>query len=67
MQERLEELVKRIIQNIDTEKFDERVETYVNYNSKYTVLKPSVKVEVELTCGKIFKFDVSDYFKEDIK
>lgn len=67
MQEGLEELITRVIRNLDVEKLDGRIETYVDYKSNYVVLKPTVKVEIELTCGKVLKIDVSDYFKGVIK
>ena len=67
MQETLEELITRLVKNLDSEKFDKRVESYYDYKSKYVVLKPSVKVEIALTEGKVVKIDVSDYFKEVVK
>ena len=66
-EETLEELVTRVVQNLDVEKLDKRVETYVDFKSKYVVLKPSVKVNVELTDGRKFTIDVTDYFKGVVK
>ena len=63
MQEELRELIANIIQNIDFEKLDSRIDSYVDFKSKYVVLKPSVKVDVELTNGKKFSIDVTDYFE----
>ena len=66
-EETLEELVTRVVQNLDVEKLDKRVETYVDFKSKYVVLKPSVKVNVELTDGRKFTIDVTDYFGGVVK
>lgn len=63
----LEEVVSEIIQNVDVEKLDKRIDTYADYKSKYVVLQPKVKVSVELTNGKKFTIDVTDYFKGVIK
>lgn len=67
MQEDLEELIKRIIRELDENSLDDRIDNYTDYKSKYIILKPTVKVDVELTCGKVIKIDVSDYFKEVIR
>ena len=67
MQEGLEALITKIIQNLDVEKLDSRVDTYTDFKNKYVILKPSVKVEVELTCGKVVKIDVTDYFEGVVK
>lgn len=63
MQEELRGLIANIIQNIDAEKLDSRIDSYADYKSKYVVLKPSVKVDVELTNGKKFTIDITDYFE----
>ena len=63
----LEELVKEAIRDLEEDKIGDRVESYMDYKSKYVVLKPSVKVEIALTGGKVVKMDVSDYFEGDIK
>jgi len=39
----------------------------MDYGTKYTILKPSVKVEIELSCGKVLKFDVTKHFKGVLK
>lgn len=67
MQESLQELITRLIKDLDVERLDGRIERYVDYKSKYTVLKPSVKVEIELTEGKVVTIDVTDYFKGVVK
>lgn len=67
MQESLEELIKRIISSIEIDKLDKRIEDYTDYKSKYVVLKPAVKVTIELTSGKIVKLDVTDYFEGEVK
>lgn len=67
MQERLEDLLTKIIQNLDVDKLDTRIESYADYKNPYMILKPSVKVVVELTCGKTVTIDVSDYFKGVVK
>lgn len=63
----LEEVIKKTIQNLLDGKVDERVESFVDYKSQYAVLKPSVKVEINLTKGVVAKIDISDFFKEEIK
>lgn len=63
MQEELRELIVRIIENLDVEKLDKRVDSFVDFKSPYVVLKPSVKVEVELTNGRKCVIDVTDYFE----
>lgn len=63
----LEELIKQEINNILKGKFDDRVLNYFDYKSKYAVLKPMVKVNIELTKGVTATIDISDYFKEELK
>lgn len=63
----LEEVIKQEIKNLLDGKVDERVESFVDYKSQYAVLKPSVKIEVNLTKGIVAKIDVSDFFTEEIK
>ena len=63
----LEEVIKRAITNLKNGKVDERVESFVDYKSPYSVLKPSVKLEISLTKGVVAKIDISDFFKEEIK
>lgn len=63
----LEELIKQEINNILEGKFDDRVLNYFDYKSKYAVLKPMVKVNIELTKGVTATIDISDYFKEELK
>ena len=63
----LEEVIKKTIKNWLDGKVDERVESFVDYKSQYAVLKPSVKVEINLTKGVVAKIDISDFFKEEIK
>ena len=62
--EDLQELITKIIKNIDIETLDSRIDTYTDFKSKYAILRPSVKVEVELKTGKRYTIDVSDYFEE---
>lgn len=64
MKESLESLIRRIVEDIRNGKADDRILNYVDYKTKYVVLKSKISVEVELTEGKVVKFDVSDYFKE---
>lgn len=66
MKEELEQLVSRLIKNLDKERND-RLVSFTDYKSKYTVLKPYVKVEVALTDGKVATFDITDYFRGVIK
>lgn len=63
----LEELIKNLIEGLKEGKLSERMDTYIDYKNPYTVLKPSVKVEVELSKGVVAKFDISDFFKEALK
>ena len=64
MKESLESLIRRIVEDVRNGKADGRILSYVDYKTKYAILKSKVSVEVELTEGKVVKFDVSDYFKE---
>lgn len=64
MKESLESLIRRIVEDVRNGKTDGRILNYVDYKTKYAILKSKVSVEVELTEGKVVKFDVSDYFKE---
>ena len=66
MQEDLLELIKREIKNISDGKISTRVLNFNDFKSKYSVLKPMVKVEIELTKGVIATIDISDYFKEEL-
>lgn len=67
MQEELKSLITRIVEGLENETLDKRIVKYIDYKTKYTILKPSVKVEVELTDGKVAQFDVSDYFEGVIR
>lgn len=64
MKESLESLIERIVEDVRNGMADGRILSYVDYKTKYAILKSKVSVEVELTEGKVVKFDVSDYFKE---
>jgi len=63
----LEDVIKQIIKNLNEGKVDNRVTSFIDYKSKYAVLKPEVKVEISLTKGIVATIDVSDFFKEDVK
>ncbi len=63
MREELEELIKRIVRDLESNRIDERIDSYDDYKTKYVVLKPRVKVKVELTSGKVAEIDVTDYFE----
>ena len=67
MQEDLQGLITRLIQNLDVEKLDKRIESYTDYKARFVVLKPSVKVEIALTEGKVVTIDVTDYFEGVVK
>lgn len=67
MPEELTELISRIIREVQEDKLDKRIFEYTDYKNKYTVLKSGVIVEIALTSGKVAKFDITDYFKEDLK
>lgn len=66
MKESLEDFIKSVIEGIMQGKIDPRVESYTDYKNRFTVLKPTVKVEVELTSGKVAVFDITDYFERII-
>lgn len=67
MKEPLEDLIKKIISKSKVDTLDHRVESFVDYKNKYMILKPSVKVTIELTEGKVIKADVTDYFEKSLK
>lgn len=67
MREPLEELIKKIVENLNVEKLDKRIVDFHDFKSKYVVLKPSVVVKIELTDGRICDIDVSDYFEGVVK
>ena len=67
MNEPLEELIKKIISKSKVDTLDHRVESFVDYKNKYMILKPSVKVTIELTEGKVIKADITDYFEKSLK
>lgn len=60
-------LISRIIAEVQEDKLDKRIFEYTDYKNKYTVLKSAVTVEVALTSGKVAKFDVTDYFENELK
>lgn len=59
---KIETLVNGIIDSMRSGKMDPRIVSFTDYKSKYVVLAPKVSVNVELTDGKVFKVDVTDYF-----
>lgn len=63
----LEDVIKEEIKNLLNGKVDKRITTFVDYQNKYAVLSPSVKVEVELKRGIKATIDISDFFKEELK
>ena len=63
----LEQLIKKEIENVKNGIVDDRINTFVDYKSKYAVLRPEVKVEISLSKGVVATIDVSDYFREEIK
>lgn len=63
----LEELIKQEIKNLLDGKIDERILNFYDFKSPYAVLKPMVKVNIELTKGVTATVDISDYFKEELK
>lgn len=67
MQESLEQLITRVVKDLEQDKIDKRVDNYRDLKSKYVNLKPRVAVHVELTNGKSLEIDVTDYFKGVIK
>lgn len=65
--EDLQSLIKRVIIGVMNGELDDRIHYFVDYKSKYAVLKPDVSVKVELTDGKKIEFNITDYFKEVVK
>ena len=63
----LEELLRDTIENLKQNKVDDRIISFNNYKNDYTVLKPTVIVEIALKKGIVAKLDVSNYFMEDLK
>ena len=63
----LEQLIKSEIENLKNGKVDSRVNSFVDYKSKYAVLKPGVTIEISLTQGIVATVDVSDYFKGEVE
>lgn len=59
----LKELISEVIKDAnDGTHVSNRVTSFTNYDSKYIFPKNVVKVSVELTTGKTFTIDVTDYF-----
>ena len=67
MEEGLVEFITKVIEHIDDDKLDPAVEEYKNYKSRYVIPKPHVRVQIELTSGKVATIDITDYFKGVIK
>lgn len=66
--EDLQKLITGIVRDLeDDNQMNERLTQFVDYKNKYVVLKPSVKVSVELTNGRTFTIDVTDYFEGVVK
>lgn len=63
MREELEVLIKHIVEDLENNQINDRVDSYNDFKSKYVVLKPLVKVRIELTSGKVAEIDVTDYFE----
>lgn len=63
----LEELIKKEIKDLLEGKRDKRVKSFTDYENKYAILKPQVRVEVSLNQGIVATIDVSDYFTEELK
>lgn len=63
----LEELIKKEIKDLLEGKRDKRIKSFTDYESKYAVLKPQVRVEVSLHQGIVASIDVSDFFEEELK
>ena len=62
----LEEIIKQSIKELANKKINDRVESFVDYKSQYTVLKPSVKVEISLSDGIVAKLNVTDLFEKEL-
>ena len=63
----LEEVVRQAIENLLNGRVDKRVVSFTDYKNQYSVLKPKVTVQIELTKGIVAQVDVSDYFTEELK
>lgn len=60
----LKELITKIIKS---KEMDDRIISFTDLKNKYVNLKPAVKVTVELTDGKSYVIDVTDYFEGVVK
>lgn len=65
--EELKELISRIVRDLEDNEIDERIVSFTDYKRKYVILKPSVKVNIELTNGRVACIDVTDYFEGVVK
>ncbi len=65
--EDLQKLISRIVENLEDNELDERVLYFHDTKSKYTNLRPVVKVNIELTNGRTVSIDVTDYFEGVVK
>ena len=68
MKEPLEMAISEIIEEMkkpspNFEYVGKRLVSYINYGSKYVVLKPSIKIQIELTNGRVLSIDATDYFE----
>lgn len=62
----LEQLIKQQIKNLNNGVVDKRVNSYVDFKSKYAILKPTVTIEIALKNGIKATIDISDYFEKEI-
>ncbi len=65
--EELQKLISKIVQNLDDNEMDERIVSFTDFKNKYVNLRPSVKVNIELTNGRTVTIDVTDYFEGVVK
>lgn len=63
----LEDLLKDTIESLKQNKVDDRIISFNDYKNEFTVLKPTVIVELALKKGIVAKVDVTDYFTGVLK
>ena len=62
--EELQKLIENTIRDLeDSNQLNERVRHFDDFKNKYVNLRPRVTVNVELTNGRSFTIDITDYFE----
>ena len=63
----IEEIIKETIEQAASGVLPKRVVEYADYKVPHIILRDSVVVTVELTCGKVVKIDVTDVALQKIR